>query len=291
MRPSQPSDARLPSRPPRIWTLVSGAEMRRLDRYTIETCGVSGEVLMESAGRAVVDVALAELTASAANLDSVIVVCGTGNNGGDGFVVARHLHQLGVPVRVMISGDPERTRGDAAANQRRARKVGVPFVDGDGERDHDWDVKSPALVIDALFGTGLARSLGGEAAACVERIDPIRDVCELVGEVFAGFVVSLEVLVEREAGDVLQDRAEGVVIEEEVEAADQVRVADLAEDPYFAEEALLKFSAAFGADQLERDLLLELAIPGEEHAAGSAASELALDAVATGVNRSRESCR
>ena len=70
------------------WPLVSAAQMRALDGYTIKTLGVPGDVLMESAGRAVVQAVLALLSPG----DSVLVVCGPGNNGGDGLVVARHLH-------------------------------------------------------------------------------------------------------------------------------------------------------------------------------------------------------
>jgi NAD(P)H-hydrate epimerase len=80
------------------WPLVSAAQMRALDRHTTSDLGVPGEVLMESAGRAVVAAVLPRLAPG----DSVCVVCGPGNNGGDGLVVARHLHLLGVPVRAAL---------------------------------------------------------------------------------------------------------------------------------------------------------------------------------------------
>ena len=73
---------------PRSWPLASAAEMRELDRHTIETLEVPGELLMESAGRAVAEAVLSVLPAGG----SVLVVCGRGNNGGDGLVAARHLH-------------------------------------------------------------------------------------------------------------------------------------------------------------------------------------------------------
>ena len=74
------------------WPLLTAADMRALDAHTIETLGVPGEVLMESAGRAVAEAVLALRPDTGA---SVLVVCGRGNNGGDGFVVARHLAAVG----------------------------------------------------------------------------------------------------------------------------------------------------------------------------------------------------
>ena len=146
------------------WPLVSAAGMRALDRHTIETLLVPGELLMESAGRAV-----AEAVVSArATDDPVVVVCGSGNNGGDGLVAARHLHQQGVPVRLALTGDAARLRGDAAANAKRARAVGLGF---EGER---WRAPAAGVIVDAIFGTGLARDVAGPPAASIRRIDAAR---------------------------------------------------------------------------------------------------------------------
>jgi NAD(P)H-hydrate epimerase len=144
----------------RVWPLVTAAEMRALDRHTIETLGVPGELLMESAGGAVAEAVLGLLPAGG----SVLVVCGAGNNGGDGLVAARHLHALGVPVRAALVGDAKALRGDAAANLARARAAGVPI---EGER---WRAPSAGVIVDALFGTGLARPVEGAAAASIRRI-------------------------------------------------------------------------------------------------------------------------
>jgi ADP-dependent NAD(P)H-hydrate dehydratase / NAD(P)H-hydrate epimerase len=145
-----------------VWPLVSAAQMRALDRHTIEDLGVPGEVLMESAGRAVVAAVLARLAPG----DSVLVVCGPGNNGGDGLVVARHLHLLGVPVRAALLA--ERLSGDAGPQLTRARKAGVPI---EGKR---WRAPASGVIVDALFGTGLARALSGDARASVRRINAAR---------------------------------------------------------------------------------------------------------------------
>ncbi len=146
--------------------------MRGLDRFTIETLGVPGELLMESAGRAV---AVAALGLGAAER-GCWVVCGGGNNGGDGWVAARHLHLQGVPVRAVSVVDPEGLRGDAAANLARARAAGV------AEAGTRFRPEAGAVVVDAIFGTGLARPLEGDAAAWVKRVNAARtrDACRVL---------------------------------------------------------------------------------------------------------------
>jgi NAD(P)H-hydrate epimerase len=147
-----------------VWPLVGAAAMRALDRHTIETLGVPGEVLMESAGGAVSELVLEELPAGG----EVLVICGAGHNGGDGFVVARRLALLGVPVRAALLGEPRSLRGDAAANHRRAREAGVPV---EGAR---WRAPRRGVIVDSLFGTGLVRPLEKAPAASVRRINASR---------------------------------------------------------------------------------------------------------------------
>lgn len=136
----------------KIWSLAGAEAMRALDRHAIEVLGVPGEVLMESAGRAVVDVVLARRPSR------VHVVCGPGHNGGDGLVAARHLAIVGVAVDVELVAAP---RGDAAVQWERARAAGVREGDGAGAD----------LVVDAIFGTGLARPVEGPAARAIERLN------------------------------------------------------------------------------------------------------------------------
>ncbi|MFK7895924.1 MAG: NAD(P)H-hydrate dehydratase [Myxococcota bacterium] len=176
-----------------VWTLVTNAEMQALDRQTIEKRGVPGEILMESAGRALAAPALALRAASGRAALPIRVFCGAGNNGGDGFVVARHLFAEGVAVEVILLGRPESLPADAAANWRRLSALGVPcraVVPGsssqssqasepsglsaseDERSETDWAglLAETSVAIDALFGTGLSRDLGGEAARLVEAI-------------------------------------------------------------------------------------------------------------------------
>jgi len=149
-----------------VWPLVSAAEMRALDRHTIESLGVPAELLMECAGQAVAAQAL-RLRAALAPEAPLVVACGVGGNGGDGLVAARRLHMEGAPVRIWPLA-PRGFRGAAAANWRRARAAGVPVAS-----------RAPglagALVVDALFGAGLSRAVAGAAAAAIRRIRAARE--------------------------------------------------------------------------------------------------------------------
>jgi NAD(P)H-hydrate epimerase len=152
-----------------LWPLVGAEAMRRLDRHTIEGLGVPGDLLMESAGRLVAEVARGELAPGG----TVWAVCGSGQNGGDGLVAARHLHLKGVPVAVLFVGDPARLRGDAAANRERARAAGVPFA-------ARLRPEPGSVLIDAIFGTGLDRPVEGPTAAAIRRIQGCRPACQVV---------------------------------------------------------------------------------------------------------------
>jgi NAD(P)H-hydrate epimerase len=153
------------------WPLVTAAEMRALDRHTIETLGVPGALLMELAGAAVAREAEA-LRAPAGG--AVWIFCGPGSNGGDGLVAARQLHLRGVPVRVVAVADPAAWRGDAGDNARRLRALGVPVHADDAAPE------AGAVLVDAIFGTGLAREIDGPAAAAIRRIRSARPACRVL---------------------------------------------------------------------------------------------------------------
>ncbi len=171
-----------------VWPLVTNAEMQALDRQTIEQRGIAGEILMESAGRALVAPALALRAESGRGVLPIRAFCGAGNNGGDGFVVARHLFGEGIPVEAVLLGKAEQLPADAAANWRRLLTLGVPCREIDGavagagaESDPDkapgWDalLRETSVAIDALFGTGLSRDLGGEPARLVRALAKARE--------------------------------------------------------------------------------------------------------------------
>ncbi len=149
--------------------LVSAEEMRAIERIAIEEMGIPAATLMERAGRAVADAA-AEL----AGLDGrVIVVCGPGNNGGDGFVAARILHKAGRGVLVVATGAPGKGSPEATAAWRSAEDAGVPVspVSALGT----FPARAGDLVVDAILGTGLARPADGAAAAAIEGIAALRE--------------------------------------------------------------------------------------------------------------------
>lgn len=150
-----------------IWPLVDSRGMRGLDQHTIEVLGVPGDVLMESAGRAVAEAVLRSMADDSSR--AVRVVCGPGNNGGDGLVAARQLHLVGVDVRVRMLGDPDRISGDARVNLDRAQRLGVAFEAA--------GVPLPArgVVVDALFGVGLSRELQGSFAQGIEQLNAARE--------------------------------------------------------------------------------------------------------------------
>jgi NAD(P)H-hydrate epimerase len=131
--------------------------VRDLDRRAVEEYGLPGVVLMENAGRGAAEL----LVRLGAGPGGVLVCSARGNNGGDGFVIARHLDIRGVTVRVLLFADPATLSGDAAVNYRVIAKAGLPV-----EAVTDWPAALAAVrshtgwVVDALFGTGLRGALG-----------------------------------------------------------------------------------------------------------------------------------
>ena len=137
-------------------------QMREADRRTIEDLGIPSLVLMEHAGRQVV----AAMDAAIDGLDDaqVVVLCGRGNNGGDGCVVARALHQRGIDVRVCLTAAAEDVRGDAQVNLAIVGRLGVPIVQVTTKQEwerHRREVLGCDVLVDALFGTGLTTPLAG----------------------------------------------------------------------------------------------------------------------------------
>ncbi|MBM1172747.1 NAD(P)H-hydrate dehydratase [Microvirga arabica] len=138
--------------------VLTSSEMRQADRATIEN-GIPGIELMRRAGRAVADSA----EKLAAPGDRIIVAAGPGQNGGDGFIAAALLFDRGYQVSLGLLGTPDRLAGDAA----EAAKGWYGKV----ERVEDLSFHGADLIIDALFGTGLARDLEGAARLAVERMN------------------------------------------------------------------------------------------------------------------------
>ena len=149
--------------------LVTGGEMAEIDRRTIDEEGISGIELIERAGAEVV-AAIAARWDGLAGLNTV-VLCGKGNNGGDGFAVARLLRESTGVVRVFLAVDREVVRGDAAAHLQLFEESGgrVELLDGD-LADLDSALNSADLVVDALLGTGIRGAPRPEIARVIARI-------------------------------------------------------------------------------------------------------------------------
>src|SRR6186997_3167684 len=142
--------------------VLSAAQMREADRRTIEEIGIPSLVLMENAGRQVV----AAVEAMHGDLleQRVAILCGRGNNGGDGFVVARTLLQRDVDVLVFLIGQVAEVRGDARINLDILGRLGVTVVeiaDSQAWELHFSEIGGCALIVDAIFGTGLNAPLSG----------------------------------------------------------------------------------------------------------------------------------
>ncbi|MGQ9559494.1 MAG: NAD(P)H-hydrate dehydratase [Candidatus Oleimicrobiaceae bacterium] len=150
--------------------VMTARQMAECDRRAIEECGIPGLVLMENAGRGVAQAA--EGLLGQVKGKEVAIFCGKGNNGGDGFVVARHLFNKGARVRLLLVGKKSEVKGDAAVNLRVAEKAGLRVEEVAG-REHINDCGSTNLVIDALFGTGLQGRVQGIVAEVIEAINTI----------------------------------------------------------------------------------------------------------------------
>lgn len=143
------------------YALYSAAQVREFDRISIEEYSIPGADLMERAGTR----AFHWMQARWPGLSEIVVVCGVGNNGGDGFVLARHAKQGGLQVRVLQLGDPGKLKGDALAMAEAWQAVGgeiEPFNGLPGK---------PGLIVDAMLGTGLEREVGGAWAEAIDRIN------------------------------------------------------------------------------------------------------------------------
>ena len=150
-------------------------QIRLVDRVAIEQFGISGLVLMENAGRGAADF----IADQSSEPSSYIILCGTGNNGGDGLVIARHLHARGHMVTVLISGNRERLSHDCGANLLILEKTSVPihWCDECLQPDSEKSVLNTEtlnrimnadVVIDALLGTGAKGAPRGSAALLIE---------------------------------------------------------------------------------------------------------------------------
>jgi NAD(P)H-hydrate epimerase len=136
--------------------LVTSEEMKEMDRLTIESFGIPGVVLMENAGRGAVEVLFRHFPEI--RRMKVGILAGRGNNGGDGFVIARYLVGNSVEVAVYLLSDKERIRGDAGANLKLLHQMGVSVIetpDVSAFESQHGAMRQCDIWVDALLGTGL----------------------------------------------------------------------------------------------------------------------------------------
>lgn len=151
--------------------VLTAAEMQHIDKLTTEKYGVPSLALMENAGRAVVRF-LAERFQPLAS-QQIAILCGRGNNGGDGFVVARLFQEQGIKPRVVLFANPRNLRGDAAKNFERLEQISPSeIVEGiEAWQRVKKSIADTTLIIDALFGTGLSKPLEGFFAEIVRDVN------------------------------------------------------------------------------------------------------------------------
>jgi NAD(P)H-hydrate epimerase len=146
---------------------LTRSQAREIDRRSIEQYHIPGVVLMENAARAATQVAW-NMLKDAANAE-ILILCGGGNNGGDGLAAARHLHNLGVRVSIALAADPGRYAGEALINWQIVSAMKLPVQAATPKLIKE---SGAALIADAIFGTGLAqppRDPFGEIAAAVNE--------------------------------------------------------------------------------------------------------------------------
>jgi len=143
--------------------------MQQIDQRAISVFGIPSLLLMENAGRGI-----AEFIYKTYRGKRVTILCGKGNNGGDGFVVARHLHNHGFSVYVLLAEKPDTLKADASINFKIVKNMKIAFSvleDSETLRGLGDVIRKSDMVIDALFGVGLERPIEGIYRTIIEAIN------------------------------------------------------------------------------------------------------------------------
>ncbi|HUU84019.1 MAG TPA: NAD(P)H-hydrate epimerase [Phycisphaerae bacterium] len=152
--------------------ILTREQVRQIDRIAIEELGIPGVVLMENAGRNAADHIARLVTETGAA--RVIIFCGPGNNGGDGFVIARQLANRAIPIVVCLAGDPDRMSPDCNTNYQIVRKMGfeVTTIDGpDAAAKATAVLRKGDIAVDALLGTGFSGQVRSPLDAVIRGIN------------------------------------------------------------------------------------------------------------------------
>ncbi|KPJ59016.1 MAG: hypothetical protein AMJ42_02295, partial [Deltaproteobacteria bacterium DG_8] len=155
--------------------VVTAEIMQKLDRRTIEEAGIPGIVLMENAGRG----AVGEMLKSYPEVlkGNVAIIAGRGNNGGDGFVIARYLMNRGVNVKLFLLAVKEKVRGDARSNLDILLKMKASITeikDLKAWKAHVAELEGCDLIVDAIFGTGLRSEIKGLIKDAINELNHLK---------------------------------------------------------------------------------------------------------------------
>ena len=159
--------------PDKKTVVMSRDEVRAFDQWAINVLGIPGIVLMENAGRSCAELIKEKL--KSITKPAVCIFCGTGNNGGDGYVIARHLLNSGFKITVIISGERSKIKGDAKTNLDILEQMGQPIEQLNFSGNIQNQVKTFAagadMIVDGIFGTGLTGELKNEYKDLIESIN------------------------------------------------------------------------------------------------------------------------
>jgi len=153
--------------------VLSRAQVREVDRRAIKEYGLPGIVLMENAGRNAAEI-IAGLSAPPG---PVAILCGRGNNGGDGFVIGRHLSNRGYAVQFLLAGEPDKLTGDAATNHGIVERMGLPlrsFASATEIAAGAPLLREAAVIVDALLGTGFSGEVRPPLDAAIGAVNAAR---------------------------------------------------------------------------------------------------------------------
>jgi NAD(P)H-hydrate epimerase len=156
--------------------VLTRQQVRDFDAWAINTASVPGVVLMENAGSDCAEIVIAQLEKPTDS--KVCVFCGPGNNGGDGFVIARHLKNAGVDVAIALCGPASKIKGDAEINYKIACKMEIKITEFDAasaniEKEIETFAAGSDSIVDAIFGTGLTGEIRPDFVKLISAINSL----------------------------------------------------------------------------------------------------------------------
>jgi NAD(P)H-hydrate epimerase len=235
--------------------VVTAEVMQQLDKRTIEEAGIPGVVLMENAGRGVVGVLLKNYPHVLKG--TVALIAGKGNNGGDGFVIARYLINRGVSVRIFLLGTRGKIRGDAKVNLDSVLKMQVPLTEiksSAGWKAHRGELEGCTLIVDAIFGTGLTSDIGGVTGEVIHDLNGLTIptvAVDLPSGLHPDTGAVLGCCVQADCTVTFGLPKRGLFLYPGAQYAGSIKIVDISIPSSFVEEALLPDQVLLFADMIQ----------------------------------------